>query len=264
MSTSAPESRTQDNSLVRAMRVIRERWWVIAACALLCVAVAVGLALRKEKQYDATAKLLFRNSSLEQVIFAGSLNPASSDPARDSFTNINLVSSNEVAGIARRRLKLNRSPEELIGQVTVAEESNADVASITARDPNPETAARIANAFADSFIAYRRTRDQQKIRASEDQIRVRLNQLPIRGGNGERKQLLATLQRITSIEALQTGGAEVVDRAVPPTVAATPRPKRDGILGVLFGLVLGVSLAFLLDLLDNRLKRPEDFQEAFS
>src|SRR4051812_49019557 len=165
------EPRAPETSLVRAMRVIRERWWIIAASTILCVGVALGLAARQEKQYDATAKLLFRNSSLESVIYAGSLNPTSSDPARDSFTNINLVSSNEVAQLARTRLKVERSPEDLVSEITVSEEENADVAAITARDPDPVLSARIANAFADSFIAYRRARDVEKIRASEEQIR---------------------------------------------------------------------------------------------
>jgi tyrosine-protein kinase len=257
-----PPAPSGETSLVRGLRVLRERWWVIAASCVVCVALALIISARTEKQYDATARLLFRNSSLDQVIFGGTLNPTSSDPARDSFTNIALVTSNEVAADVKKKLNSPESPEQLISQVTVAEEENADIASVTARDPDPVLAARIANAFADSFVEYRRATDRKKIRASEDAIRTRLDQLPRKNGNGERRQLLITLQRITSIEALQTGGAEVVDHAVPSSTPATPRPKRDVVLALLFGLVLGIALAFFLDLLDQRLKRPEDFEEA--
>jgi succinoglycan biosynthesis transport protein ExoP len=252
-----------ESSFVRAMRVVRERWLIIVLVTLACVFIALVYSARQEKQYDATAHLLFRNSDLSGVLFGGTLNPTSSDPSRDSFTNIKLVTSNDVAIAAGKKIKSPLTPEQLIAEITVSEEENADVAGVTARDPDPVFAARLANAFADSYVAYRRAADRRKIRESEDAIRARLDELPRTNGNGERRQLLITLQRITSIEALQTGGVEVVDHAVTPTVPAVPQPKRNGVLGFMFGLVLGVSLAFLLDLLDSRLKRTDDFEDAY-
>jgi capsular exopolysaccharide synthesis family protein len=266
MSAPVPETTKPDlneSSFVRAMRVLRERWMVVVLVTALCTFIALAYSARQQKQYDATSHLLFRTADLTGPIFGSPLNTESSDPARDSFTNIRLVTSNDVAALAGKKLKSRLTPEQLIAKITVAEEENADVAAVTARDPNPVFAAKLANAFADSYVEYRRDAARRTIRESERALFRRLDSIPRNNNNGERRRLLTTLQQITSVEALQTGGVQVVDHAVVPSQAAVPRPKRNGVLGFLFGLVLGVSLAFLLDLLDSRIKRTEDFEDAY-
>src|SRR4030095_14281542 len=53
----------------------------------------------------------------------------------------------------------------------------------------------------------------------------------------------------------------VWERAVVPDEPLTPEPKRNGILALLFGLVLGVVLAFLLEYLDDSLNSPKEMEQ---
>src|SRR5580700_414731 len=97
-STPGGEVSSERSALIDAVRVVRERWWLIAASFVVCVAITLALALHAEKQYTASASLLIRQSNL----------PALVDPtqaqAQDSTTlahlqsdDVSLVSSSPVA-----------------------------------------------------------------------------------------------------------------------------------------------------------------------
>ena len=72
-------------------------------------------------------------------------------------------------------------------------------------------------------------------------LRQRLSALPP-GADADRRQLQDALQKLLALEAVQTGDAQVADRASVPSSASSPLPKRDAVLGAVFGLILGVAL----------------------
>jgi capsular exopolysaccharide synthesis family protein len=59
-------------------------------------------------------------------------------------------------------------------------------------------------------------------------------------------------------QELRASNIHIVDPAVVPRRPVRPQPLRDILVGVLFALVLSVSLSFFLEYLDNTLKTPED------
>src|SRR5207244_3232777 len=48
-----------------------------------------------------------------------------------------------------------------------------------------------------------------------------------------------------------------------PTAASSPKPVRNTVIGLLFGIVLGVGLAVLLERIDRRLKDPKEIADSF-
>ena len=60
---------------------------------------------------------------------------------------------------------------------------------------------------------------------------------------------------------VQTGNAELVQAAEVPLTPSSPNKRRNAMMGVLVGLLLGIALAFLLDRLDRRLRDPKEVEE---
>ena len=56
----------------------------------------------------------------------------------------------------------------------------------------------------------------------------------------------------------------VVDPAQPPREVYKPKVKLNTLLGLLFGLFLGVAVAFLMEYIDNTLKTPEDIRNTLN
>jgi Mrp family chromosome partitioning ATPase len=250
------------SAFLRLLRVLRERWWIVALSALVCTGVALAISLTSPKQYEAAASLLFRDPGFSEALFGSDVFAPSLDPARESSTNLQLVRSREVAAAVRRELDLEGSTSDLLEKVNVEERTNSDIAEITVRDENPRLAARLADAFATQYVLFRQRADRRKIDAAENLIRERLDGLPPDAG-AERTQLQEALQRLIALGAVQTGNAEVIDRPEVPTVAASPQTKRDVAVALFVGLVLGVAIALLLDFLDRRVKSAEEFEELY-
>ena len=68
-STPGAEVSTERSALINALRVVRERWWLIADLGRrLLRGSPLGLSLHAQKQYTATASLLIKPSNLPALI----------------------------------------------------------------------------------------------------------------------------------------------------------------------------------------------------
>ena len=247
-----------------ALRLLRRRLGVLIACAILIPAAAVAFSLAQQKQYSATASLLFRDPQFDQKLFGSTFIQQSGDPARQAATNVRLVSLEVVASRTSRALGGRPSAGDIAAGINVAPAGQSDVANITATNSDPQLAARIANTFAQQFIAFRREADRSKISSAQQLVQEQLRRLPA----AERKSpegtaLSQRAEQLQILAALQTGNAELVQPAQPPSSPSSPKPIRNGAIGLLFGLLFGVAVALLLERLDRRLSRTEDIAEAF-
>ncbi len=259
---SAPQPQDDQSGLLNAWRVIRERWWIVALAAIVCAAAAIGRAATTTKQYSATSKLLLQQSNLASAIGNTNLFPSSIDPQRTATTDILLLTSADVGQAVRYALHTPESVSDLLSQVSVSSEQNTDVLDITVKDSSPTQAAAIANAFASQYVVVRQNANRQLVINAENYVRQRIAALAPTD-TVDRTELDSDLQKLTSLESVQTGDAQVVQRAAPPSSPSSPAPKRDALLGLLLGLGLGTALAFLLDFIDRRVKTVEDFERLY-
>lgn len=65
-------------------------------------------------------------------------------------------------------------------------------------------------------------------------------------------------------EQNQSVNVWVIEEAQMPEFPASPRKKRNILLGMILGLFGGIGLAFFLEYLDNTVKTPEDVEERFN
>ncbi|MEM7727806.1 MAG: polysaccharide biosynthesis tyrosine autokinase [Pseudomonadota bacterium] len=83
----------------------------------------------------------------------------------------------------------------------------------------------------------------------------------------ERAQYEALLQRLKEVSVTDNLGSnlvEIVDRARPPLEPAKPNKPLGALLAAIFSGLLGFAVAYIVDILDNRIKKPEDVKEKLS
>ena len=226
---------------------LRRHWLVVLACMVLAIGGALAITLTATKMYDASAKLVVGNSEPIDVVQQATSN-RSLDPERDLNTWVRLVKVNEVAGPVRDKLGLSMSASQLLDKVSVSSEGNSNVIAIKVRDRVPATAAKLANAFANQYVVFRRDSARalygQAARSAEARLASlppNARRLPIGRELGKRADALAVASTV------QTGGVRVIDPAVAPTSPATPRTRFTLAAAALIGLFLGAVFAFALD-----------------
>lgn len=263
MASPTSEPSGASSSLTTALRLLRERWWVLALCTVLGLAAFVVRDLRKTDQYEATATLLFGTAGSN---VSGLLNSAASnvsaDPQRDQSTTLLLVQSSSVADRVREALKYPGPSADLAGAIKATARADANLIDITATDPDPARAALVANTFAQQYQRFRRDSDQAGVRQGIDSLQAQYSRTPVIA-QVQRQTLRDSITALRQAEATITGGVQLVDRATPSGAPASPQPKRDGLLGAILGLALGGALVFGFDLRDRRLKVVADFEAAY-
>src|SRR3954470_19271166 len=246
------------------MRVLRRRIGVVLICALLVPAAALAFSLSQEKQYSASASLLFRDPQLDQKFLGSTVFAPSSDPNREAATNAKLASLGVVAARTSKALGGKLAPGDISGKIVVAPAGQSDVVNITATDHDPAFAAKLANTFAQQFIVFRRDADRSKIAAAQQLVTDQLKRLSSSESTGPQGTALRRgNEQLQILAALQTGNAELVQPADTPGSPSSPQTKRNVIFAALFCLILGCGLAVLLERLDRRLKDPKQVSDVY-
>jgi receptor protein-tyrosine kinase len=221
--------------------------------------VAFVVAASSTDRYESTSRVMFGTSRLSDA--ALQVDRSAGDPEREAATNVLLARSEAVAENVRRRLGLRESGSDLLDQLSAEAEENANIIRLTASDEDPRRAARLSNAFAQAFIAFRAQGDVESIQEAENDLRAQLSALP--PDSPERPALEASLQRLTSLRALATGDARVISSAGVPTAPVGPGTLQLLVLAVLIGTALGLAGVFLLESLDRRISEIDDFEEGY-
>jgi capsular exopolysaccharide synthesis family protein len=242
------------------LRVLWRRRVVVLGVFGASVVIALALSLHSPKQYSASAQLLFREPGFAQALFGNGLfQNGPEEPQRTTQTNIDVVTSVNVAANVRSRLHSTESIEGLLKSISVTSSSNANIATIKATRSTPRGAAAIANAFANGYVAYRRETDRSLVTQAEGLVSESLTTAT----PAEKPKLEESLRQLRVLRALQTGNGEVIAPARPDSTPVSPKPARDALLGGVLGLLLGCALALLVDFVDRRLKTMEDIERAY-
>ena len=160
----------------------------------------------------------------------------------------------------------NISTEVLRKQITVDGDADANIISIRSVAETAAGAAAVANATATSLVNWRTEQRQRQVRARVEFLRQQLATL---AGKTAPSEVAAAADLRTQLAQAQaelnvpSPELTVVSPAQTPTDPFTPKPLRDGVIGLLAGLVLGVFLAAVRDRLDRRLRSVEHIEQAY-
>ena len=253
----------QQSDLGGAIAVLRRRAGLILLCVAVATAAAVGISLVKEKQYSASASLLFRNPGFAESLFGNSVTTPATDPTREAATNEKLVGLEIVAKRTSEHVQ-GLTAEEISDMVGVSASGEADIVSVTATSSEPAEAKAVANIFAHQFIAFRAQADKAKLLEAKQLAEEEYSRLsPEQHACPRGEALSSGAEKLGILSSLQTGNAELVQPAELPTSPSSPKPVRNGVLAAIIGLLLGCGLAFFFERLDRRLRDAEEARDAF-
>jgi capsular exopolysaccharide synthesis family protein len=267
------------------LSVIRARRWVIIQAVVVVAATAVLVSLMQPPVYVGEARVLISERDTGAALFGTVLPEISSQPERGLQTQVQLMQLRPLAEGAIRKLGLEMSPEALLRSVTVSAIGQTNVVTIQASAGTAEQAAAIANAMAEEYVAWSRTLKRTSIKNAADEVEFSLDdareQILELGRKiqqeGRSDELEAELSILTGTyttlaeklaqlrinEQLEVGSGSVVSPAIRNLRPASPRPIRNGLLGLGVGLVLGLGMAFLYEYLDDTIKSTEEAERIY-
>jgi succinoglycan biosynthesis transport protein ExoP len=263
--------------LRRYVVAVRRRWPVIAITVGVLVALALALSLLQSKVYEGEARVVVQPRS-NDAVFSAQTGP-SLDPELALETEIQVLKSTTVRAAVRRQL----GP---VPKVSASRVGQTLVVAVRARSGEPARAATITNAYARTYIKLRRqqavddllaagTEIQRKVSESQRQIAAVQQDLTtavpatrpalesrLEALIGQQALFQQRLDEVQVQAALKTGGLQLVATATRPTEPVAPTPVRNAILALVMGLMLGLSLAAVLEYFDESVKTQSDLETA--
>jgi non-specific protein-tyrosine kinase len=263
---SAPSSSpaTPADDAGRALAAVRRRWLTIVDVLIATLGAVVLFSHVGAYRYEATAQILLQQPDQVNAVLNPDAITSAANVQREVNTNAQLITSSPVVDAVRDRLRLPGTTRDLSSRLSVAGEATSNLVQITARDADPEVAARIATAVATQYQAYRRRWARDAIGSAIGAADARLRGMDRASrSSAEGQALEARLHQLETGSAVATGGVQLVR---PAAVPSDPVPRLTP-LSVAVAIVLALALAalavFVVERLDRRLLDDEAIEDAF-
>lgn len=277
-----------DLTLHNLAAMAKRWWWLLLLAPLVAGSVAFFQVSRQQELYSATATV--------------EINPPSS--GLDTFSYYDgsivatyqaLITTSAVLQPVVENLQLPYSEDMLRSKITLTPIANTRLMQIAVSDPNPATAAEIANEISRQFQTFSQVRNEQltgpyrealnqqisktnadiatveqiidnlvasddatspEISAQIDNYRSNLSDLRIQAQN-----LLLSANQMDLQEASAQTGVVLVQPATAPGLPYAPNVRLYTLLALLAGLCIGIGAVFLLEYLDNTTKADSPYNE---
>jgi len=218
--------------------------------------LAYGFSTLQPDRYTSTARVLYTDPA---GVTAGA------DPTRAVDTFVQLAKTEEVlAPVAQDRGF--STTNTLRRTLTVKADINTDIVAVSATAPTAQAAANRANAVAERLVAWRNGARNAQTRA---RISFYTRQLAaIRDQSSASGSVAAADLRTQLAEArsqlvIPNPELQLVSRGEVPETKASPKPLRNGVIGLLVGLVIGLLVGAARDRLDRRIRSLESLRTVY-
>ncbi len=243
--------------LSELLGVIKRWLWLIILVVTLTGALAYGVSLLLPESYSASADLIYRTDDLG-IGLVDAPDTRDHSIAADAW----VVETRALAERVADSLGSAWSSEELLSMIEVESDEELQLLVVHANAANSGEAARIANAFAESFVEIREEEKRREVVQAREVLTGRLESLTEEQRAGERGGALeARLEELLVLEVLPLADYELAEPAVPSDQPSSPRPVRNGAVGIALGIVLGLGGAFALEYTNRRLNTLELVEE---
>ena len=241
------------------LRVLRAHRVLILLTTIAFAAVAYGISHRQSPTYSAEAAISYLEPQEDTGIF--STEPGTQKtPEERAATAAETIGSRTMAERVRNSLHLKRTIGSVQGSASARVEARTNFVVIQASARQPELAARIANAYAREARDVATENERSRLKEAASTLKRRYKKNNIGQSPATRGAVLERLARIQA-SADYTRPVSIVRRADASASPISPKPGRNGFLGAVLGLTLGILAAFVRDSLDRRFRRPDEIQE---
>ena len=148
--------------------VLRRRWRLVAAATAIGLVLGVLLSQIRGPQYEATATLLIEPVATGTTSTVPILEP------EEIATQVQVIRSEPVAKRVLRQLRLGKTPEDLLADISVEQVGDTRVVRISAVNTDAAVAAQIANGFANSYLTLRKEGSAARVTTARAQVRRQL------------------------------------------------------------------------------------------
>jgi len=204
------------------IRVIRKRWRIIVAVMLVVVAGAALATSLSPKVYEAQTRLFVSTAAGGDT---NALMAGSNFTQQRVKSYADVITTPNVLDPVISSLGISTTAAKLGAQITATVPLDTVIIEVAVTNTNPRVAAQVADAVGTQFI-----------------------------------KTVADLESVTKGQSSPVK-VTVVSAPTVPTAPISPKPTRNLALGVVLGLLLGLGLALLRDLLDTTIKIEKDCAE---
>ncbi len=249
-----------------ALVLWRKRVTVLVVAAI-CVGATLAYCVLTKPTYEASASVLLEPPISQTLIEANS--PAAIAPIPNVPDGIEVIESASVAQLVAKTLP--GAPAAKATQV-----GTTDVVQVSVRDKDPRLAAAAANAYAKSYIHFEQQQTADTFTSAQAQIQNKIDTLQLSIANlnsqirsapattnvtpdenqlGDLEGQLTTLQdqlqnyQFYASQGVTTEAGQVISTATVPTKPASPKTVEWTVLALIFGLILGIGVALLVNAL---------------
>lgn len=262
------------------------RWiWLLILAAVVSGTTTYLVSRTVVPTYQASMKLLVSQSS---DLSGGDVYGAILGAERLAGTYADLVKTRPVMERAIKRAEVNTTPDTLAPLVTVQPIRNTQLLQLSVESTSPTAARDLANALGQALIEQRDEIQRSRVEAVREDLRQRLDQQAqdiarrskaidaaqarqrasaaspdttdaelarLQAEQSDAQQLYAALSRsyqeLLLAEARSVSGLAVVEPAVLPQTPVKPNIPLQTAMGAAAGLVLGLAVALLKELLSD-------------
>ena len=253
-------------TLADYVAILRRHMWLIILPAVIAGLVAYVSAKRQTVSYRAAAVVLVnRSAGVVSGITAGQ-DPATGDSVRFLNTQASIARTPRlVTRVVATAGVPGMTPDKLLRSSSVSPATDADLLTVSVSARNAADAVTLANAYASEFSQYKTQLDTAQIDDALSILRARTDSLA-KAGQTNSTDYQALTQYQAQLETIRGLGANIT-RVLQPAQRASAtgaRPLRDLVLGALIGAFVGIALAFLVDSLDQRVRKEEEVEAVLS
>lgn len=210
------------------VRLLRRNLVLIVSLTLIGLSIGVLVALTTPTRYSTSAQLLVSAQTADGATPA-ELNLARGYAQQAVTSYIDIIPSSLVLQPVIDDLGLDSSVAQLSSRVSVSAATASTAITLTVTHPNPGQAARLANAIGESFATVVAEKLERPVDARPSIVRI-----------------------------------DTLEAASVPVSPSAPNIPLTVTLGALFGLAVGVGVAVLRSVLDNRVRTIDDVERAVS